>query len=278
MQRKTLGKGLAALIPHAKGTERAGIVNIPISQIKPNPYQPRKTDSIELQNELIASIKEKGIIQPILVRKKDEGYEIIAGERRYKAAKSIGLYTIPAIIKEATDSEVLELALIENIQRKDLTPIEEANAYRQLIEELSLTQEELAKRLGKNRATIANALRLLKLPIEIQNKIETGEISTGHAIALLMIEDPQKQIMICNRIINEKLSVRETERLIKSFKPRRKKIKQIDVHIKKLEEDLSKLFGTRVKVEKYGEKGKIIINFFSLEDLERIVEILHHKK
>lgn len=205
-----LGKGLSALIP--TGPERERLLEIPIDEINPNPYQPRKSLGEESLEELANSIRQHGLLQPIIVRKVDDRYEIVAGERRYRAAKMAGLQKVPAIVKEVSDEESMEYALIENLQREDLNPIEAASALKLLMERFGLTQEEVADKIGKNRSTVANLLRLLKLPEEIQNMVSEGKISMGHARALLSLDNPEEQKKLALEIVNRSLSVREVEK------------------------------------------------------------------
>jgi ParB family chromosome partitioning protein len=276
-----LGKGLNALISEIEGEEISkdtGAVDIPVNKIKPNKLQPRKYFNDEELSGLISSIKEKGVVQPILVRKVENGfYEIIAGERRWRAVSSIGLDTIPAILKEASNSEAFELALIENIQRSDLNPIEEANAYRRLLDEFSITHDDLSKRVGKDRATITNSIRLLKLPDDVQEYIVRGDISSGHAKALLSLDLESNIRAVCIKIIQKGLSVRETEVIINNIKSptlKQKKKSQVDLHQREIEDDLKRVFGTKVKIIPNKNGGKIEIEYYSHEDLERIIEII----
>jgi len=277
MQRIALGKGLGALLPEAK-IEGENIKEVSISEIKSSRYQPRRYFDPEKQNELIDSIKEKGIIQPVLIRPSKEGYELIAGERRLQAAKALGLTRIPAIVKDVVDTEALEIALIENIQRQDLNPIEEAEAYQKLIKEFKLTQEDLAKEVGKDRTSVANTLRLLKLPMKIQEQVSKGVISMGHARALLSLESEAQQLEICEKIVKKGLSVREVEELVKRTKTTEVSretsvVEEPNVTIIACEEELMRTLGTKVRIKETGkEKGKIEIEFYSYSDLDRIME------
>ncbi|MEW6608401.1 MAG: ParB/RepB/Spo0J family partition protein [bacterium] len=277
MQRIALGKGLDALLPEVK-IEGENIREIKISEIMSSRYQPRRYFDAEKQKELADSIREKGIIQPVLVRTSKDGYELIAGERRLQAAKSIGLERIPAIVKDVVDSEALEIALIENIQRQDLNPIEEADAYQRLIREFNLTQEDLAKEVGKDRTTVTNTLRLLKLPPEIQEHVSTGIISMGHARAILSLEVEAQQLEASEKIIKKGLSVRETEELVKRMKKmsvshETSQPPEPDATILACEEDLMRALGTKVRIKQESkEKGKIEIEFYSYSDLERIMD------
>lgn len=277
MQRIALGKGLEALLPEVK-VEGENIREIKISEIKSSRYQPRRYFDPEKQKELADSIREKGIVQPILVRPYKDGYELIAGERRLQASKAVGLDRIPAIVKDVIDSEALEIALIENIQREDLNPIEEAEAYQRLIKEFNLTQESLAKEVGKDRASVANTIRLLKLPLKIQDMVSTGVISMGHARAILGLEDETQQLEACERIIKKGLSVRETEDLVKRVKKESvsretSTLREPDVMLIACEEDLMRALGTKVSIKQDTKgKGKIEIEFYSPADLDRIME------
>ncbi|MCX7926903.1 MAG: ParB/RepB/Spo0J family partition protein [Candidatus Omnitrophica bacterium] len=277
MERKALGKGISALIPPADAQQSQKIIFLPLNRIKPNPYQPREDFDPQAMEELVQSIREKGIIQPILVRPKGDDYELIAGERRYRAAAILQLKEIPTIVKDVDDRDSLEIALIENLQRKELNPIEEAKAYQFLIEKFSLTQEEVAEVLGKARATVANVLRLLKLPLEIQEEIKNGRISYAHGRALLEISDLNLQRKILQEIISKSLSVRELENIIKLRRPFSVKVKSSrlvktsDPYIAVLEEQLQQALATRVKIVKKKKRGTITIEFYSNEELERIV-------
>jgi ParB family chromosome partitioning protein len=263
-------------------TEEKGesIHYIPIDQISPNPFQPRNRFDEEKIRELAQSIKESGVLQPLLVRKKGETYELVAGERRLRAGKEAGLEEIPVIIKDFTDEESLEIALIENIQRENLNPIEEAEAYKLLQEKFSLTQEQLAKKVGKSRPAISNTMRLLKLPNSVRLKLTNDLISMGHARALLAISDPKTQEKLAEKIILDELTVRDIEKEVqdilcppapKGKKPPKKKRPEVMI----LEEELRKTFGTKVsiKLNKKG-KGNIQIQFYSMDDFDRILGIL----
>jgi len=279
MKKRALGKGIEALIPEKEEVKTGNIVNINLNQISPGRFQPRKQFNPEKHKELVTSIREKGIMQPILVRpiKDREGFfEVIAGERRLRAAKELGFEEIPAIIKEVKDEETLEISLIENIQREELSPIEEAYAYQELIDRFLLTQEDIARVIGKDRATISNTLRLLKLPKKIQEYVSRGTLSMGHARAILGIEEEKHQIKIADEIVKRGLSVRETEALVRRDKEReetgREKVK--DPYIRELEEDLQRVLGTRVIIIQGRKKGKIQLEFYNPSDLERLIKIL----
>lgn len=278
MTKKTgLGKGLGALLPGGVQEEKEqAIFPCPVEAVKPNPYQPRKVIKDNRIEELAASIKEKGIIQPVIVRRVDSGYELIAGERRWRAAQKAGLKTIPIIVKDVSPAEVLELALIENVQREDLNPLEEAGVYERLIQEFGLTQEELATRVGKERSTVANFLRLLKLPDYIRQDIWAESLSMGHARMLAGIENQEKQRLVRDTIIKKGLSVRETEALVRKLKRASKQIKRtrLDSHTLSLAEEMMRHLGTKVRILRRGKRGKIEIDFYSEEDLGRLVDYI----
>ncbi|MBT5872474.1 MAG: ParB/RepB/Spo0J family partition protein [Candidatus Latescibacteria bacterium] len=280
MAKRVLGRGLQALIPDVdeNAQEHQRIVQIDIEQIAANPYQPRQTFDQSKLDELSRSIVEKGVIQPISVHHGGSGFELIAGERRLRAAKQAGFTTIPAIVMAVTSpQDMMELSLIENIQRDDLNPIHEAKAYLRLLEECQLTQEEVAARVGKNRSTVANILRLLRLPDDVQASLLGDEISMGHARALLGLENKAEQSNLCKKIINNGLSVRKVEQFVKDrFKdatdspaPARKSADLIAV-----EEIMQRMLGTRVSIAQGQNKGKIEIEFYSTDDLSRILDLL----
>ncbi|MDO8886929.1 ParB/RepB/Spo0J family partition protein [Candidatus Oleimmundimicrobium sp.] len=282
MVRRGLGKGLNSLIPSGGQVEGGlRLEQISIKEIATNPYQPRKSIEQESFQGLVTSVKEHGVVQPIVVRPKGLSYELIAGERRWRAAQEAGLEVIPAIVKEASDAESLELALVENLQRENLNAMEEAMAYRELIDKFNLTQAELAAVVGKSRTVITNTLRLFQLPKEVRQLIEEGNLSSGHARTLLSLEDEKKQIDLANRIIQDGLSVRQTENMVRLLKfsgshaqhPRQLQPKAFKTIAKKLSERLS----TKVKVKMTHKKGKIEISFKSLDDLERICQALNDK-
>ncbi len=285
-----LGKGLDLLIPNntsiktdekmeEKLTEKKAEVFVKLSQVEPNKSQPRKNFNEDSLIELSESIKQFGVIQPLIVQKKDDYYEIIAGERRWRAAKLAGLKEIPVIIREYSDEERMEVALIENLQREDLNPVEEALAYKSLIKEYNLKQDEIAEKVSKSRTAVTNSMRLLNLPEEVQNMIVDEMISSGHGRALLSIEDEKIQINIANKIFEEKLSVRETEKLVKALNnPKEKKEKEeyTDSFIyEKFENDFKEILGSNVSIKrKSRDKGKIEIDYYSNEDLERIMDLI----
>ena len=282
MSKRGLGKGLEALIPRVEQKEKGFILEIEVENLTPNLFQPRKNFNKEKMEELKESIKKHGIIQPIVVRKMANGYEIVAGERRLKAAKEIGLKKIPAIIKSINNEKSLEIALVENIQREDLNPVEQANAFKRLIDEFNLTQQELAEVTGKSRALVTNTIRLLKLNPEIQKNISEGKISFGHAKLLLSIEDEEVQRAVCDRIMANDLSVRDTEHLIKNIEKAQKKqfkVKNITIErFPEVEGRLRDVLGTKVSILYDGKKGKISIDFYNKEDLRRIAGLLLKEK
>ncbi|RKY62995.1 MAG: hypothetical protein DRP95_00045 [Candidatus Latescibacterota bacterium] len=278
MARRALGKGLGALLPELSENEGSRVRQIPVADIEPNPFQPRMNLDEAGIEELKRSIQEKGVIQPIVVRKLEGGrYQIVIGERRWRAVKEAGMETIPAIVREVSSTEeMIELALVENIQREDLNPIDEANAYRVLMEECHLTQEEVAQRVGKDRSTIANLLRLLKLPDEVQERILDGELSMGHARALLALDDPQEQVQLCREIIKNGWSVRKVEQVVRARRTAKqeKNPRDKDPILRDIEEGLQRALGTAVRIVRGGKKGKIEIEFYSDRDLERLVSLL----
>lgn len=280
---KRLGRGLDSLIP---GLEIDGgdiVKEIPLDQLRPNPYQPRREFDPDSLNELALSIKEHGVIQPILVRKSLKGYDIIAGERRFRAAQLAGLTSIPAVERRFNEEQMMEIALIENLQREDLNPIEIAEAYQKIMDRFRLTQEELAKRMGKSRSLVANFLRLLNLPEEIKNHVSRGTISMGHAKTLVALGDPKVQMELVKETIEKGLSVRELEdrvqrlggRKEKPNQPKRKR--ENDLYYRGIEERLREYFGTSVTVHPGKKKGKIEIMFLSNQDLERILEKIENR-
>lgn len=275
MKKYNLGRGLDALIP--KGDNLEGYIVASINELKPNMFQPRKDFDEETISELASSIKEKGILQPLVVRTISGGYEIIAGERRWRAAQRAGITRVPIIIKEATDREVLELALIENLQREDLNPIEEAVAYQQLIDEFELTHEDVSRQIGKDRSTITNQLRLLKLPEEAKKALIAGDITAGHARAILSIESSAEAREALKAIQKQKLSVRKTEQLIQNISKRKKKDakpRSDDMYIRQITDELKKSLSTQVRIVDKQGKGKIEIDYYSNEELERLTSIL----
>jgi ParB family chromosome partitioning protein len=276
MIKKTgLGKGMGALLAVVED-DRGSYFSCPIEEIKPSKSQPRKTFSNEKLDELAASIRAKGIIQPLVVRNKGDHYELIAGERRWRAAQRAGLREVPVVIQDVSDDTAVELALIENIQREDLNAVEEAEAYQALLERFTLSQEELARRVGKERSTVANALRLLKLPAEIKRDIVEERLAMGHARALLSLETAEQLKKGRDEIIRRGLTVRETENLVKKLKTNRAHVakKQLDPQLIDLVEQLKRRFGAKVALRQSSRGGKIEINYSSLEDLTRIIDII----
>lgn len=288
--KKGLGKGLDSMIPdkviHTASKEKAAEENIlfetwiKLNEIEPNNQQPRKNFNEDTLLELAESIKQYGIIQPLLVQKKENGYELIAGERRWRAARIAGLKEVPALIKEYSAQEVMEIALIENLQREDLNPIEEAKAYQRLIQEYHLKQDEVAEKVSKSRVTITNTMRLLKLDPRVQQMLIDGMISSGHARTILTIEDPEQQLTIATKVFDEKLSVRDTEKLIRSILEDNKKssikekLQENYFIYKDLEQKITGVVGSRVSINQKGKnKGKIEIEYYSNEELDRIVDL-----
>lgn len=278
---KGLGKGLDAFFANMEPEKDEAVREISVKELRPNPYQPRKIFDKEAIEELKNSIQEHGILQPIIVRKSIKGYEIVVGERRYRAAKEAKLEKVPVVVRELSEQQMMELAVLENLQREDLTPIEEASAYQLLMEKLNVTQEQLAKRLGKSRPHIANHIRLLSLPAKIQELISDGKISMGHGRALLGLRKKEKLPLLTEKVMKEGLNVRQLEQLIQTLNenvPREtKKAKpEKNVFIRAQESFLRERFGTTVHIKqsKNKKKGKIEIEFFSNEDLERILELL----
>ena len=283
-QKKALGRGLGALIP-SRSTEAGpaapsggdGLAMIPIDQISPNPYQPRKTFNETSIEELARSVRENGIVQPLVVTKiGDNKYRLIAGERRFRAAQKAGLNAVPAVVKERmADSDVLQIALIENIQREDLNPIEEAYAYHQLHEDFNLTQEEISKRVGKERSTVANFLRLIKLPDSVKKLLASGQLSMGHARAILAVDSAKKQEQLAERVVKRNLNVRQTEMLAAESSPKSEQPeKEKDVFTRDAEERLAKTLRSKVEIDRKRRGGVIHIRFGSEDELIRLVEEL----
>lgn len=281
MAKKGLGRGLGALIPEVDVSEhdRESIMEIEISRITGNPKQPRKLFDPERLEELAASIREHGVVQPIVVRPKGKGYEIVAGERRWRAAQLAGLREIPALVREFSEAETMEIALIENLQREDLNPLEEADAYRVLMDEFQLNQEELARRLGKSRPQISNTLRLLQLGPLAREAVRERRISMGHAKVLLGVEEPEVQETLVRRAVEEGLSVRSLEGVIEQQNAQRgagkaRESKRLSPDLKDVERSLAELFGTPVRLTVGEQKGRIEITFFGEEGLQRILDVL----
>lgn len=275
MTKRGLGKGLSALIPEISSVEGGFVQQLGIKEIAPSPNQPRKNFDEEAFSELVASIREVGLLQPVVVRPKEDGYELIAGERRWRAAQEAGLADIPAIIKDSSDLESLEIALVENLQREDLNAIEEANAYTYLADVFNMKQEEIATRVGKNRATVANVVRLLRLNPEVQQMVVDGLISSGHARALLPIEDNDQQLRMAQKIVRQGLTVRQIENMIQfmNAEPQKREVQIQPKAFRDISDRLSRAFSAKVNVKMVGKKGKIEISF-PLNQLNQIVERL----
>jgi ParB family chromosome partitioning protein len=280
-QKKVLGRGLGALIPQkhesARPSKVTGLAEIPVDQIAPNPYQPRKTFNEASIEELTRSVREHGIVQPLVVTRAGDRYKLIAGERRFRAALKAGLTTVPVVIKEMVAAgDALQIALIENIQREDLNPIEEAMAYHQLHEEFGLTQEEISRRVGKERSTVANFLRLLKLPDAVKKLLASGQLSMGHARALLAVTPAKRQEQLADRVVKRNLNVRQTEVLAaeRATRPAEKKEKEKDVFTRDAEERLTRTLRTKVEIDRKRRGGVIHIRFASEDDLIRIYDDL----
>lgn len=275
---KGLGKGLDALfLPTDDDDNQSLVEDLSINELRPNPYQPRKTFDTDAIEELKQSILEYGIVQPLIVRKSIKGYEIVAGERRFRAAKEAGLEVVPAIIKDLDDEKMMEIALLENLQREDLSIIEEALAYQNLIEELGITQDVLSKRLGKSRSHITNTLRLLSLPEEVTHLINNGELTMGHGRALLSLKDKETILKIARKIIKEQMSVRQVEKLVNQLnekKTRQKSKAKVNPFFKEQEDLLREKLGTKVSITKGSRKGKIEIEFYNEQELEELLTIL----
>lgn len=280
-KKKVLGKGLGALIPDIETMDDSthDYIECNIDMIHPNPYQPRVTFAAEELESLARSIKEQGVIQPVIVRRGADGYELVAGERRLRACKIAELEQIPCIIKNISDAQLLEISLVENIQRENLNPMEEAEAYHRMISEFKLTQDEAALRVGKSRSAVANYLRLRQLPDEVKESIIDGDLSMGHARALLGVANRAQLIATWRNVISKHLSVRQTEDLVNRIKKAnkgRKKRKSTaeDIYYSDVADDLSRFFGTKVQIKRTGKKGKVEIEFYSSEDLDRLLHLL----
>ena len=299
VKKSGLGKGLDSLIPASAAKKQTvnhspekrqkeeekkeGEFFVKISKVEPNREQPRKSFDEDALQELADSIKQFGILQPLIVKKKDEYYEIVAGERRWRAAKIAGLKEVPVILKEFNELEIVEISLIENIQRENLNPIEEAVAFKRLMEDFSLKQDEIAERVSKSRTAVTNSMRLLKLDKRVQQMVVDEMISTGHARALLSLENDELQYTVAQKIFDEKLSVRETEKLVKSILNPKKQKKILeegeDLVYRNLEEKIKSIVGTKVLIQRKGKnKGKIEIEYYSMEELERLIELFESIK
>lgn len=276
-KRPALGRGLGALIPDIDvSTSDDAVFEIDINDVEPNSEQPRKKFDEEKMQQLTDSIKEHGIVQPVIVKKEGNFYKLIAGERRWRAARMAGLKSIPAIVREYTDREVMEISLIENIQREDLNPIEEAIAYKRLMDEFGMTQEEISIKIGKSRSAVANILRLINLDDRVKNYVIDGLMSEGHARAIIVLPGNDMQYEVAKKIIDENLNVRQTEKLVKSVISGKKKklLKKSEPYITDIQERLKNILGTKVNISYGRKKGKIEIEYYSYEDLERIMDLL----
>lgn len=281
LHKRGLGKGLEALIPQVSILESDSVSDLDVRDLRPNPYQPRQEFNPEKLNELADSIREHGIIQPLVVRKSSvRGYEIVAGERRFRAALQVGLSTVPAVVRDFSDVQLMEIAIIENLQREDLNAIEISEAYQNLMDKCELTQEELAKRVGQSRSHVANMLRLLQLPQAIRQLVSRGTLSMGHARALLSVDDEQRQLDLATRAVQDDLSVRKVEALV--YQPttgvsRETKRTEAVPEFRRYEEQFRTYLGTAVRIHHGKKRGKIEIEYFSKDDLERILGLLIEK-
>ncbi len=277
-RKRALGRGLSALIPHAApaAAEASGraVVHLPVEELKRDGAQPRKAFDSDRLEELAQSIKQQGVLFPVLVRREGRGYRLIAGERRWRAAQMAGLKEIPALVREASDAEAFEIAFIENLQREDLNPVEEALGYRRMVDDWKLSQEQVASRVGKDRSTVANALRLLGLPDEVKAMLARGELDMGHARALLGLPRPAEMLALARAVVAERLSVREAERRVKQGRPAapaRRKEAKASPQARQLVEELQRKLGTKVRLIDRGGKGTLEVDFFSYEDLDRLL-------
>ncbi|MGA9174140.1 MAG: ParB/RepB/Spo0J family partition protein [Thermoactinomyces sp.] len=284
MSSKGLGRGLGALFQVDMTTEEDLVHEAEITDLRPNPYQPRKHFDDELLKELTESIKQHGVVQPLIVRKSIRGFEIVAGERRFRAAKLAGLTKVPIVVRDFTDDQMMEIALVENLQREDLNPMEVAHAYQKLMKHLSITQEELAERVGKSRPHVANFLRLLQLPPQIQDDVSRGTLSMGHARALLGVKDPELLMKLAEKVKKEKPSVRQLEEWVQQLnqmipkKEKKKSKERVDPQIKHYEDLLQQVFSTPVRIKHGRKKGKIEIEYYSDRELERLIELLNQER
>jgi len=277
VQKHGLGRGLAALIPGAE-TEAGGALEVPLTELEGSPLQPRRRFDQEALEELAATIRTHGVLTPVVIRRSPRGYQVIAGERRVRAARLAGLTRIPAVIREASNAQALEMALVENLQREDLNPLEAAEAYRRLVEEFGLTQEEVAERLGRNRSSVANALRLLRLPRRIREDLAEGTLSEGHGRALLGLEKAADQLKARDTVVKRGLTVRATEALVRRLRRGTRALggrpRSGDPNLQALEDQLRVNLGTKVRILRAGKGGTLEISFFSDEDLTRLVELI----
>lgn len=279
MAGKGLGRGLGAVFSSVDAQRDEPVQEVDVLDLRPNPYQPRKQFDPEPLEELAASIREHGIVQPLVVRESIRGYEIVAGERRFRAAQMLELTSVPVVVRSFTDAQMMEIALIENLQREDLNPIEIASAYQKLMNHFTMTQEELAQRVGKSRPHVTNFLRLLQLPASIQEDVSRGTLSMGHARALLGVKDEELQLSLSEKVKETKASVRQLEEWIQQInqegnKKKKKPQPEVDPHIKRYEEMLQEAFSTPVRIRNGRRKGRIEIEYFSDRELERLIEML----
>ena len=275
MKKRALGKGLKAFLPEDYGILKdEKYVDVDVEDLKPNPLQPRQDFDKDSIDELAHSMKETGVLQPIVVVPEENHYKIVVGERRWRAARKIGIQKIPAVVRHLSEKQQIEASLVENLQRKDLNPIEIAFAYQKLIHELKYSQEDMAEKVGKDRASVANYIRLLKLPQEIQRMVAEGKLSMGHARALITLENPDQQVFISRLIVEKNLSVRDVEKMMteKRRAPAHRKPQELDPDLQALREEFIKILGTKVSISGNSEKGIIRLYYFSLEDLNRIFE------
>ena len=274
MNKRGLGRGLGALLGPESESVTDSALEIPIDRVKPNPHQPRKRFDDASLAELTDSIRTSGVIQPIVVRRSGDGYELIAGERRWRAARQAGLATIPGVVREVTNAESLELALVENLLREDLNPIEAAEGYRQLLADFAWTQEQLGQRIGKDRSSIANALRLLRLPEPIQDDLRSGRLTMGHALSLLSLTNHDEQMKLRERILAHSWSVRTTEADVKARRPINAKTRRRSVELAALEQALQRALMTRVRIVGTDRRGRIEITYATVDELERLRGLL----
>lgn len=282
MAKTGLGKGLSALIPSMSVSEEEGVVEIEVDAIRPNPHQPRQEFAVEKLNELAASLQEHGVVQPIVVRKIADEYELVVGERRWRASKLLGWKKIPAVVKEYTDQQIMEIALVENLQREDLNPIEEALAYQRLITEFAYTQEEVARKVSKSRPFVANMVRILSLPEEILELVARGKLTVGHARPLLALSGRKQQLAVAAEIISDELTVRDVEALVRELSGQKKQVRSsrkktsrvLSPEIESLEARLREKYATKVSIKPGKKAGKIEIEYYDLADLNRLLDIL----